>query len=128
MLRVTATAICDSDLHIYRGKTPNMKGGGILGHEFMGIAEEVGSGVTQVQTGDRVVILFVIACGDCFDCNKSLFVVCVNTNDGRGAILNKKSATPGAGLFSYSHSYGAVRVGKPSMSAHPCECKATENS
>lgn len=65
LLRVTATAICGSDLHLYRGKVPGLKEGDILGHEFMGIVEEAGSGVTRVQRGDRVVIPFVIACGAC---------------------------------------------------------------
>jgi len=112
LLRVTATAICGSDLHIYRGKIPMMKDGDILGHEFMGIVEETGSGVTDLQRGDRVVIPFVIACGSCFYCSKTLFAGCENTNPGRGAILNKKSATPGAGLFGYSHLYGGYPGGQ----------------
>jgi threonine dehydrogenase-like Zn-dependent dehydrogenase len=66
ILRVTATAICGSDLHIYRGKIPAMKDGDILGHEFMGIVEEAGSGVTHLRKGDRVVVPFVIACGQCY--------------------------------------------------------------
>src|SRR6187431_3547847 len=73
LLRVTATAICGSDLHIYRGKIPGMKEGDILGHEFMGVVEEAGAGVTNLRKGDRVVIPFVIACGQCYYCNKSLF-------------------------------------------------------
>ena len=73
VLRVTATAICGSDLHIYRGKIPNMRDGDILGHEFMGIVEEVGPEVTHLRPGDRVVIPFVIACGSCFYCDKTLF-------------------------------------------------------
>ncbi len=112
LLRVTATAICGSDLHIYRGKIPGMKDGDILGHEFMGIVEEVGAGVTELRPGDRVVIPFVIACGTCFYCNKTLFAACENTNTGRGAILNKKNATAGAGLFGYSHLYGGYAGGQ----------------
>ena len=112
LLRVTATAICGSDLHIYRGKIPGMKDGDILGHEFMGIVEEAGAGVTQLRKGDRVVIPFVIACGQCFYCSKSLFAACETTNDGRGAILNKKVATSGAGLFGYSHLYGGYSGGQ----------------
>lgn len=112
ILRVTATAICGSDLHIYRGKIPMMEEGDILGHEFMGVVEEVGAGVQNVRKGDRVVIPFVIACGSCYYCTKSLFAACENTNDGRGAILNKKSATPGAGLFGYSHLYGGYPGGQ----------------
>jgi len=66
LLRVTATAICGSDLHLYRGKMPGMKDGDVLGHEFMGVVEETGPEVTRVKAGDRVVIPFVIACGECF--------------------------------------------------------------
>lgn len=112
LLRVTATAICGSDLHIYRGKIPGMQSGDVLGHEFMGIVEEVGSGVTDLRRGDRVVIPFVIACGSCFYCNKTLFAACETTNSGRGAIVNKKTATSGAGMFGYSHLYGGYAGGQ----------------
>lgn len=112
ILRVTATAICGSDLHIYRGKIPNMKAGDVLGHEFMGIVEEAGPAVTRVKKGDRVVVPFTIACGDCFFCNTSLFAACENTNPGRGAILNKKNVRSGAGLFGYSHLYGGYPGGQ----------------
>ena len=112
ILRVTATAICGSDLHIYRGKIPAMKDGDVLGHEFMGEVVETGREVTSLNRGDRVVVPFVIACGQCFYCNKSLFAACEQTNDGRGAILNKKTATAGAGLFGYSHLYGGYAGGR----------------
>ena len=112
VLRVTATAICGSDLHIYRGKLPGMKDGDILGHEFMGIVEETGPGVHALKRGDRVVIPFVIACGACFYCDKTLFAACENTNPGRGTIMNKKNATSGAGLFGYSHLYGGYPGGQ----------------
>ena len=112
LLRVTATAICGSDLHLYRGKVPGLKEGDILGHEFMGIVEEAGSGVTRVQRGDRVVIPFVIACGACLFCERSLFASCETTNDGRGAILNTKDLRPCAALFGYTHLYGGVPGGQ----------------
>ncbi|MDB5877816.1 MAG: Alcohol dehydrogenase GroES domain protein [Variovorax sp.] len=112
VLRVTATAICGSDLHIYRGKIPGMETGDVLGHEFMGIVEEVGKGVTRVKKGDRVVIPFTISCGECFFCNKTLFAACENTNPGRGAILNTKNVRSGAGLFGYSHLYGGYAGGQ----------------
>jgi threonine dehydrogenase-like Zn-dependent dehydrogenase len=112
ILRVTATAICGSDLHIYGGKIPAMKDGDILGHEFMGIVEDVGPEVTHVKRGDRVVIPFVIACGSCFFCQLNEFAACENTNPGRGAIINKKSLRPGAALFGYSHLYGGVPGGQ----------------
>ncbi|WP_122524579.1 zinc-dependent alcohol dehydrogenase [Pseudomonas viridiflava] len=112
ILRVTATAICGSDLHLYRGKIPTVEHGDIFGHEFMGIVEETGSAVTSVQRGDRVVIPFVIACGSCFFCNQDLFAACETTNTGRGAILNKKSIPPGAALFGFSHLYGGIPGGQ----------------
>ncbi|SEP96288.1 Threonine dehydrogenase [Pseudomonas sp. NFACC02] len=112
ILRVTATAICGSDLHLYRGKIPTVEHGDIFGHEFMGIVEETGSAVTAVQPGDRVVIPFVIACGDCFFCQQDLFAACETTNTGRGAILNKKAIPPGAALFGFSHLYGGIPGGQ----------------
>lgn len=112
ILRVTATAICGSDLHLYRGKIPEVKDGDIFGHEFMGIVEDVGSAVTAVNKGDRVVIPFVIACGQCFFCAMNLHAACETTNTGRGAIINKKQIPPGAALFGYSHLYGGVPGGQ----------------
>lgn len=112
ILRVTATAICGSDLHLYRGKIPTVEHGDIFGHEFMGIVEETGSAVTAVQAGDRVVIPFVIACGSCFFCQLDLFAACEATNTGRGAILNKKAIPPGAALFGFSHMYGGIPGGQ----------------
>ena len=75
ILRVTATAICGSDLHLYRGKIPGTGHGDIFGHEFMGEVVETGSAVTAVAKGDRVVIPFVIACGDCFFCLMSQYAL-----------------------------------------------------
>ncbi|HEV7672226.1 MAG TPA: zinc-dependent alcohol dehydrogenase [Thermoanaerobaculia bacterium] len=115
ILRITATAICGSDLHIYRGKIPGMKDGDILGHEFMGIVEEAGKGVTRLQRGDRVVVPFTISCGTCFFCQKDLYAACETTNTGRGAIINKKQARPGAALFGYSHLYGGIPGGQAEL-------------
>lgn len=112
LLRVTATAICGSDLHLYRGKVPGMEEGDVLGHEFMGIVEEVGPGVTALQRGQRVVVPFNISCGDCFFCDRRLFAACENTNDQRGAILNRKQLRPGAGMFGYTHLYGGYAGGQ----------------
>jgi threonine dehydrogenase-like Zn-dependent dehydrogenase len=112
ILRITATAICGSDLHIYRGKIPGMKDGDVLGHEFMGIVEDAGPGVTRLKRGDRVVVPFTISCGACFFCSRQLFAACETTNPGRGAILNKKDIRPGAGLFGYSHLYGGYPGGQ----------------
>jgi threonine dehydrogenase-like Zn-dependent dehydrogenase len=112
ILRVSATAICGSDLHLYRGKVPGMERGDILGHEFMGEVVELGSAVTALQKGDRVVVPFVIACGSCFFCEKQLYSACETTNPDRGAIMNKKSLRPGAALFGYTHLYGGVPGGQ----------------
>ena len=112
ILRVTATAICGSDLHLYHGKIPDLHTGDVLGHEFMGIVEEVGSGVTEVKRGDRVVIPFVIACGSCFHCQLAEYAACETTNPGTGAALNKKGMMPPAALFGYSHLYGGVAGGQ----------------
>ena len=112
ILKVTATAICGSDLHLYRGKVPGMKEGDILGHEFMGVVVDAGPAVTKVQKGDRVVIPFVIACGNCFFCDMHLFSACETTNPDRGTIMNKKSLRPGAALFGFSHFYGGVPGGQ----------------
>jgi threonine dehydrogenase-like Zn-dependent dehydrogenase len=112
VLRVTATAICGSDLHIYRGKIPMMESGDILGHEFMGVVEETGAAVTRVRKGDRVVVPFTISCGQCFFCNRKLFAACETTNPDRGAIINKKATRSGAALFGYSHLYGGIPGGQ----------------
>ena len=112
ILRVTATAICGSDLHLYRGKIPKTEEGDILGHEFMGVVEEVGSEVTAVKKGDRVVIPFVIACGNCFFCQHDLMSACETTNTGPGAAINKKIIPPPAALFGFSHLYGGIPGGQ----------------
>ena len=112
ILRVTATAICGSDLHLYRGKIPQVKDGDIFGHEFMGEVVDTGSAVNLVSKGDRVVVPFVIACGTCFFCAMDLHAACETTNPGRGAILNKKQIPSGAALFGYSHLYGGVPGGQ----------------
>jgi threonine dehydrogenase-like Zn-dependent dehydrogenase len=112
ILKITATAICGSDLHMYRGKIPAMKGGDILGHEFMGEVVDAGPNVTKLQKGDRVVVPFVIACGSCFFCDMQLFSACETTNPDRGAIMNKKSLRSGAALFGFSHLYGGVPGGQ----------------
>jgi threonine dehydrogenase-like Zn-dependent dehydrogenase len=112
VLRITATAICGSDLHLYRGKVPGMESGDILGHEFMGIVEDAGPSVTRVARGDRVVVPFTISCGECFFCEQDLYAACETTNPGRGAILNKKDIRPGAGMFGYTHLYGGYAGGQ----------------
>jgi threonine dehydrogenase-like Zn-dependent dehydrogenase len=111
LLRVTATAICGSDLHILDGFVPEMQSGDILGHEFMGEIVEIGSEVTRVQKGDRVVVPFVIACGRCYFCERQLWSACDTTNPD-AAKLAKLHGHAGAGLFGYSHLYGGFAGGQ----------------
>ena len=111
ILRVTATAICGSDLHIYNGFIPQ-KNDMILGHEFMGVIEEAGSGVKDLKKGDRVVIPFPIACGRCFFCQDGLPGHCENSNPEKygpeGSLLDQK----GGGLFGYTDLYGGYSGGQ----------------
>ncbi|EIX9468276.1 glutathione-dependent formaldehyde dehydrogenase [Klebsiella pneumoniae] len=95
ILRVTATAICGSDLHLYRGKIPGTHHGDIFGHEFMGEVVEAGSEVTAVRKGDRVVIPFVIACGDCFFCRLQQYAACESTNSGQAEYVRVPKANTG---------------------------------
>jgi len=120
LLRVTATAICGSDLHLFHGKIPETRHGDIFGHEFMGVVEEAGPAVTEVKVGDRVVIPFVIACGKCFFCENELFSACETTNPNHGSVVRKRAKmTPPAALFGYSHLYGGVPGARPSSSGCP---------
>src|SRR5436309_3732187 len=80
IVRITSTAICGSDLHLYDGYIPTMRKGDILGHEFMGEVVEVGRGVRKLRVGDRVVVPFPIACGSCWACKHELYSVCENSN------------------------------------------------
>jgi threonine dehydrogenase-like Zn-dependent dehydrogenase len=111
VIRITATAICGSDLHLYDGYIPTMEEGDILGHEFMGEVVEVGREVKNLKSGDRVVVPFDIGCGRCFYCEKQLWSLCDNTNPdaAKNAVLNGFS---GAGLFGYSHLCGGYAGGQ----------------
>lgn len=111
IVRITSTAICGSDLHLYDGFNPFMEPGDILGHEPMGIVEEVGSEVRRLRKGDRVVIPFTISCGACFFCQKTLYSLCETTN--RNADLARKvMGHTTAGLFGYSHLTGGYAGGQ----------------
>ena len=111
ILRVTASAICGSDLHIYNGFIPQ-KNDMVLGHEFMGVIEETGSGVKDLKKGDRVIIPFPIACGHCFFCQDGLPGHCENSNPQKygpeGSLLDQK----GGGLFGYTDLYGGYSGGQ----------------
>src|SRR5829696_5720021 len=107
IIRVTSTCICGSDLHLYDGYVPAMKPGDILGHEFMGIVEELGPGVdrSKINVGDRVIVPFPIACGACFFCRRQLWSCCDNTNT-KADIPEKMFGYATAGIFGYSHLTG----------------------
>jgi threonine dehydrogenase-like Zn-dependent dehydrogenase len=111
IVKVTSTAICGSDLHLYGGFIPMMKAGDILGHEFMGEVVEVGPECHTLRTGDRVVVPFAIACGRCFFCTRDLWSLCDNSNPN-AAMLEKVYGFSGAGLFGYSHLYGGYAGGQ----------------
>ncbi len=111
ILRVTRTAICGSDLHLYDGYIPTMESGDILGHEFMGIVEEVGPEVKNLKRGDRVVVPFTIACGNCFFCKGDMWSLCDNTNPN-AQIAETMYGYSGSALFGYSHIYGGYAGGQ----------------
>ena len=111
IVRVTSTAICGSDLHLYDGYIPTMFRGDILGHEFMGEVVEVGPGVTNLSIGDRVVVPFPIACGGCFFCVRQLFSLCENSNPN-APLAEKMWGHSPAGIFGYSHMLGGYAGGQ----------------
>jgi threonine dehydrogenase-like Zn-dependent dehydrogenase len=111
IIKVTACAICGSDLHLTGGFVPNMKSGDILGHETMGEVVEVGKGNTKLKVGDRIVVPFTISCGECRQCQWGNFSCCERSNPA-GAEQAKQSGYPTAGLFGYSHTYGGFPGGQ----------------
>ena len=104
VIRITSTAICGSDLHLYEVFGPFLDKGDVLGHENMGVVEEVGAGVTRVKVGDRVVVPFVIACRDCFMCDRGLFTQCETTQ--------VRAQGSGASLYGFSELYGSIPGGQ----------------
>jgi threonine dehydrogenase-like Zn-dependent dehydrogenase len=111
IVRVTSTAICGSDLHLYGGFIPTMQKGDVLGHEFMGEVVEVGSAVENLSPGDRVVVPFPIACGSCWFCRRELWSLCDNSNPNAWMAEELMGHSP-AGLFGYSHMLGGYAGGQ----------------
>jgi threonine dehydrogenase-like Zn-dependent dehydrogenase len=107
IVRITSTAICGSDLHLFGGFVPGMKEGDILGHEPMGVVEEAGADVDRIAPGDRVVVPFNISCGSCWMCERGLFSQCETTQN--------EEFDRGASLFGYTHMYGGVPGGQAEL-------------
>ncbi len=111
IIKVSSTAICGSDLHLYQGLMPTMERGDILGHEFMGEVVEVGPGVKNLKIGQRVVVPFPIACGACQMCKRGLFAACENSNPNAW-MSEKLHGHPVAGVFGYTHMLGGFAGGQ----------------
>lgn len=111
IIKITSTAICGSDLHLYDGYMPQMYEGDILGHEFMGEVVEVGSGNKKLKKGDRVIVPFTISCGECFFCKKGFFSCCERSNPDAAKVSKIMGHSP-AGLFGYSHLLGGYPGGQ----------------
>jgi len=118
IVKVTSTAICGSDLHLFNGFIPSMEKGDIMGHEFMGEVVEVGPMVDNLKVGDRVVVPFPIACGSCWACQQQLFSVCENTNPNAW-MAEKMFGHPTAGIFGYSHLTGGFAGGQAQYARVP---------
>jgi len=118
IVRITATAICGSDLHIYNGYIPGMASGDIIGHEFMGEVVEVGSAVQNLSVGDRIVNPFPIACGQCFSCQDGLYSLCENSNPNAWMAEKMWGYSP-AGLYGYSHVLGGYAGGQAQYARIP---------
>lgn len=118
IIKITSTAICGSDLHLYDGYIPTMQSGDILGHEFMGEVVEIGSEVKRVKVGQRVVVPFTIACGNCFFCQKDLWSLCDNTNPNAWMVEKMYGHSP-SGLFGYSHMMGGYAGGQAEYARVP---------
>ena len=111
IVRITSTAICGSDLHLYHGFVPSMEKGDVLGHEFMGEVMEVGRAVKNLRPGDRVVVPFPIACGNCNACMSGMYSLCENSNPNAWMAEEMWGHSP-AGIFGYSHMLGGYAGGQ----------------
>jgi threonine dehydrogenase-like Zn-dependent dehydrogenase len=118
IVRITSTAICGSDLHLFNGFVPTMEKGDILGHEFMGEVVETGNSVKNLKVGDRVVVPFPIACGNCFSCQQGNFSLCENSNPNAWMAEKMWGHSP-AGIFGYSHLTGGYAGGQAEYARVP---------
>ncbi|RCJ26628.1 glutathione-dependent formaldehyde dehydrogenase [Nostoc sp. ATCC 43529] len=118
IVKITTTAICGSDLHIYNGYVPTMEKGDIMGHEFMGEVIELGSGVKNLKKGDRVIVPFPISCGHCNFCQQDLWSLCDNSNPNAWLAEKLMGYSP-SGLFGYSHMLGGYAGGQAEYARVP---------
>ena len=118
IVRITSTAICGSDLHLYNGFIPSMEKGDIMGHEFMGEVVEVGRDVKKLKVGDRVVVPFPIACGHCMNCESHLYSVCENSNPNAWMAEKLWGYSPAA-IYGYSHMLGGYAGGQAEYARVP---------
>src|SRR5205823_3493233 len=118
IVRITSTAICGSDLHIYDGFIPSMEKGDVLGHEFMGEVVELGKEVRNLKVGDRVVVPFPIACGNCWHCQQELYSLCENSNPNAWMAEKLWGHSP-SGIFGYSHLLGGYAGGQAEYARVP---------
>jgi len=118
IVKISSTAICGSDLHLYDGYIPTMKRGDVVGHEFMGEVTDVGPDVQNLKPGDRVVVPFPIACGSCNACHAGLFAGCENSNPNAGMAEKLMGHSP-CGIFGYSHMLGGYAGGQAEAARVP---------
>ncbi|QGJ70892.1 Glutathione-dependent formaldehyde dehydrogenase [Planctomycetales bacterium 10988] len=111
IIRITCSGICGSDLHLMSGNMAGMESGDVIGHEPMGIVEEVGKEVTRLKKGDRVVVPFTISCGHCFFCERQMYSLCDESNPNADQAAEIMGQSP-AGLFGYSHLLGGFAGGQ----------------
>lgn len=118
IVQITSTCICGSDLHLYDGYIPSVEHGDIMGHEFMGIIVETGSGVKNLKKGDRVIVPFTISCGECYYCQHEQYSLCDNSNPNAAA-AEAMYGYSAAGLFGYSHLFGGYAGGQAEYARVP---------
>ncbi|MDB5349681.1 MAG: Alcohol dehydrogenase GroES domain protein [Planctomycetota bacterium] len=118
IVKITSTAICGSDLHLYNGFIPTVESGDIFGHEFMGEVVETGKGVKNLKKGDRVVVPFPIACGSCYQCGRKMFSICENSNPNAWMAEKLMGHSP-SGIFGYSHMLGGFPGGQAEYARVP---------
>lgn len=118
IVQITSSCICGSDLHLYDGYIPTVEHGDIMGHEFMGIIVETGSAVKNLQVGDRVIVPFTIACGQCYYCKHEMYSLCDNSNPNAAA-AEAMYGYSAAGLFGYSHLFGGYAGGQAEYARVP---------